>query len=155
MDCRFYVCSIHLLLTHVNTKMMIKCVIAHLIHIYRLHGRSHALSGAGSMKNMQKTGSCPCKSGSRTYSDGSTVRKRRKSTERQKKPLGRLSRGLVRMAHGVLLSCPISLHHDFADRVGESLQWRLSSSHTTVRTVRYTAVHKFSATFKYWESMDG
>ena len=41
------------------------------------------------------------------------------------------------------------------DRVGESLQRRLSSSHTTVRTVRYTAVHKFSATFKYWESMDG
>ena len=41
------------------------------------------------------------------------------------------------------------------NRVGESLQWRLSSSHTTVRTVRYTAVHKFSATFKYWESMDG
>ena len=24
-----------------------------------------------------------------------------------------------------------------------------------MRTVRYTAVHKFSATFKYWESMDG
>jgi hypothetical protein len=47
-------------------------------------------------------------------------------------------------------------YHKTSDyRVGESLQRRLSSSHTTVRTVRYTAVHKFSATFKYWESMDG
>ena len=27
--------------------------------------------------------------------------------------------------------------------------------HTTVRTVRYTAVHKFSLTFRYWLSMDG
>ena len=38
------------------------------------------------------------------------------------------------------------------DRIGEVFGLPF---HTTVRTVRYTAVHKFSQTFWYWPNRDG
>ena len=45
-----------------------------------------------------------------------------------------------------------ALGEDAGDRIGEVASLPF---HTTVRTVRYTAVHKFSQTFRYWPKRDG